>query len=262
MRWNRLYSYMTSFANVNVTYRRMSSRKIHEAFKRDSGLKRDWKYIGARGVFLISIPFGTFCLGTWQVSRLKWKLKLIEDLQSLTKQPPINLPENLEKLKDLEYRKVLLKGEFDHSKEIYLGPRPQIFDGDINQMDGGMLSSGQSGYNVITPFTLSDRNLTILVNRGWVSRKLKNPEKRLEGQVAGEVSLTGIVRNNESRSPFMPENHWQNETFSYRDVVKMSELTGSSPIFVDAVETFKGGPAGGQTRVTLRNEHLSYIITW
>ncbi|RXG55840.1 hypothetical protein Avbf_11216 [Armadillidium vulgare] len=25
----------------------------------------------------------------------------------------------------------------------------------------------------------------------------------------------------------------------------MSELTGSSPIFVDAVETFKGGPAGG-----------------
>ncbi|KAB7507754.1 Surfeit locus protein 1 [Armadillidium nasatum] len=60
----------------------------------------------------------------------------------------------------------------------------------------------------------------------------------------------------------MPENHLQNETFSYRDVVKMSELTGSSPIFVDAVETFKGGPAGGQTRVTLRNEHLSYIITW
>ena len=23
-----------------------------------------------------------------------------------------------------------------------------------------------------------------------------------------------------------------------------------------------GGPLGGQTRVTLRNEHMSYIITW
>lgn len=26
--------------------------------------------------------------------------------------------------------------------------------------------------------------------------------------------------------------------------------------------TVEGGPIGGQTRVTLRNEHLSYIITW
>ncbi|VDQ11392.1 unnamed protein product [Trichobilharzia regenti] len=26
--------------------------------------------------------------------------------------------------------------------------------------------------------------------------------------------------------------------------------------------TFVGGPVGGQTRVTLRNEHASYIFTW
>lgn len=31
---------------------------------------------------------------------------------------------------------------------------------------------------------------------------------------------------------------------------------------VSAESTVPGGPVGGQTRVTLRNEHLQYIITW
>lgn len=44
----------------------------------------------------------------------------------------------------------------------------------------------------------------------------------------------------------------------------MSASTGSSPIFLDATNDFDipGGPIGGQTRVSLRNEHLSYILTW
>lgn len=31
---------------------------------------------------------------------------------------------------------------------------------------------------------------------------------------------------------------------------------------VSAESTVPGGPIGGQTRVTLRNEHMQYIITW
>lgn len=42
----------------------------------------------------------------------------------------------------------------------------------------------------------------------------------------------------------------------------MAELVGASPVFLDAVETLPGGPQGSQTRVTLRNEHLSYMLTW
>ncbi|KAI4562386.1 hypothetical protein MJT46_011348 [Ovis ammon polii x Ovis aries] len=40
-------------------------------------------------------------------------------------------------------------------------------------------------------------------------------------------------------------------------------LSGSTePIFIDAdfKSTVPGGPIGGQTRVTLRNKHLQYII--
>lgn len=44
----------------------------------------------------------------------------------------------------------------------------------------------------------------------------------------------------------------------------MAEISGSSPLFLDATRDFEvpGGPIGGQTRISLRNEHLSYIMTW
>lgn len=44
----------------------------------------------------------------------------------------------------------------------------------------------------------------------------------------------------------------------------MCAATGALPIFLDQTSDFnvKGGPIGGQTKVTLRNEHLSYILTW
>lgn len=44
----------------------------------------------------------------------------------------------------------------------------------------------------------------------------------------------------------------------------MSKLVGSDSILIDAVveSSITGGPIGGQTNISLRNEHLSYIITW
>lgn len=44
----------------------------------------------------------------------------------------------------------------------------------------------------------------------------------------------------------------------------MSKITGASQVFLDETTDFdvKGGPIGGQTRISLRNEHLSYIMTW
>lgn len=44
----------------------------------------------------------------------------------------------------------------------------------------------------------------------------------------------------------------------------MCSLTDSEPYYLDAKyqTTDRGGPIGGQTTITLRNEHLSYIFTW
>jgi hypothetical protein len=138
--------------------------------------------------------------------------------------------------------------------------------------------------------------MTILVNRGFVPRSKIKPETRAAGQVEGPVTLTGIFRLDEPRANFQSKNDpesgswnyryvcrsmsitWSFPDFcidcplsscvrrsrSFRDIVDMAQRVGATPIFLDAdvSSTVPGGPVGGQTRVTLRNEHLSYIITW
>ena len=44
----------------------------------------------------------------------------------------------------------------------------------------------------------------------------------------------------------------------------MARMTEAAPLFFDADydSTVKGGPIGGQTIVNVRNEHVSYIVTW
>ncbi|XP_068205585.1 surfeit locus protein 1 [Palaemon carinicauda] len=217
---------------------------------------------GPISVFLLVVPVGTFCLGTWQYQRRKWKLGLIAELEAKTTAPPVELPEDLGDLEDMEYRKVILRGTFDHRREIFMGPRPLLVGGDVHESGSGLISSGQSGYLVITPFKLADRDQVILVNRGWVSRKQMKAEARPEGQLEGIVNLTAVVRKTENRAPFMPDNTKGSIVFTFRDVDKMAQLTGTAPICLDAVDTFPGGPQGGQTRVTMRNEHLSYMMTW
>ncbi|XP_075229462.1 surfeit locus protein 1 isoform X2 [Lycorma delicatula] len=159
-------------------------------------------------LLLLTVPIGTFGLGTWQVKRREWKLNLIKDLEKRLSEPPIDLPEDLAELSSLEYRKVKVEGKFDHSNELYLGPR-MLLSGGESVAKSGLLSVGAKknvGHHVVTPFILSDSG----------------------------------------------------------DLKKMAKKTNTLRVFLDACEesTVPGGPIGGQTNVSLRNEHMSYIITW
>ncbi|XP_032274230.1 surfeit locus protein 1 isoform X2 [Phoca vitulina] len=213
--------------------------------------------------FLLLIPVTAFGLGTWQVQRRKWKLKLIAELESRVAAEPIPLPVDPMELKSLEYRPVKVRGHFDHSKELYMMPRTMVDPAREAQEAGRLSSSPESGAYVITPFHCTDLGITILVNRGFVPRKKVNPDTRQKGQIKGEVDLVGMVRLTETRKPFVPENNPERNHWHYRDLEAMARLTGADPIFIDADfrSTVPGGPIGGQTRVTLRNEHTQYIIT-
>uniref|UniRef100_A0ACB8F0C2 Surfeit locus protein 1 n=1 Tax=Sphaerodactylus townsendi TaxID=933632 RepID=A0ACB8F0C2_9SAUR len=213
---------------------------------------------------LLAIPVATFCLGTWQVQRRKWKLKLIADLEARVAAQPVPLPLDLLELKELEYRPVRVRGYFDHTKELYILPRSLIDSEKETRVAGQLMSNPESGGNVITPFYCTDLGITILVNRGFVPRKKMKPETRLKGQIREEIALTGVVRLSETRKPFVPENNVEQNRWYYRDLEAMARVTGAEPIFIDAdyKSTVPGGPIGGQTRVTLRNEHMQYIITW
>ncbi|XP_035197791.1 surfeit locus protein 1 [Oxyura jamaicensis] len=214
------------------------------------------------GLFLV--PLTTFCLGTWQVQRRKWKLDLIAQLASRISSEPIPLTLDPMELKELEYRPVKVRGHFDHSKELYILPR-SLVDPEREAREARQLTSHpENGANVITPFYCTELGVTILVNRGFVPKKKLKPETRLKGQIEDEIDLTGVVRLSETRKPFVPENNIEKNRWHYRDLEAMAKVTGAEPIFIDAdfKSTVPGGPIGGQTRVSLRNEHMQYIVTW
>lgn len=66
------------------------------------------------------------------------------------------------------------------------------------------------------------------------------------------------------RPPFGEKNDPRLSEWKYRDLDAMCDVLNTRPIFVDAdaASSVPGGPIGGQTRVSLRNEHASYIATW
>jgi len=215
------------------------------------------------GWFLLLIPITTFGLGCWQVKRKAWKEQLIKELEQQTRLDPVALPDNWKQLSDMEYSKVKVTGKFLHDKEMLMGPRSLILPNE-SERAGGLFSQRDTGngYLVITPFQLSNTGEIILVNRGWISRKQMHPSSRQEGQINDEIDLVGVVRKGETRPQFTPDH--KSDVFLYRDLDKMCSSTGAKPVFLDATYemTVPGGPIGGQTRVGLRNEHLSYLITW
>ncbi|XP_071457225.1 surfeit locus protein 1 isoform X3 [Marmota flaviventris] len=134
--------------------------------------------------FLLLIPVTAFGLGTWQVQRRKWKLKLIAELESRVMADPVPLPADPIELQNLEYRPVKVRGRFDHSKELYMMPRTMVDPAREAREAGRISSSTESGAYVVTPFLCTDLGVTILVNRGFVPRKKVNPETRQKGQRA------------------------------------------------------------------------------
>ena len=166
------------------------------------------------------IPITAFALGTWQVQRLDWKSKLIAKFEDRLVRDPLPLPPHIDPLavKDFDYRRVYAKGHFRHDLEMLIGPR---------------IHDGNDGYLVITPLEREGDGTTVLVNRGWIPKKLKKQSDRPEGLEKGEVIVEGLLREPWKKNMFTPDNSPQTEEFYFPDVEQMAKLTGSQAVWIE-----------------------------
>lgn len=199
-------------------------------------------------------------LGLWQLQRLHWKETLISRIDARSTMPPQPLPRQADwqslEPDDYEYRHVEAEGTFEHDKEalVFHGP--------------GFSRKGITapGYLVLTPLRLAS-GATIIVNRGFVPEELKDQAKRLEGEIAGPVKITGLMRPPEPRNFFTPPDDPATGRYFTRDpalIAASFNLTGAAPFSIDADDLpMPGGwPKGGTTEVVIPNNHLSYALTW
>lgn len=174
------------------------------------------------------------------------------------------------------FRKVLIKGRYDHTHTMILSPR---------------VREGVHGVHVITPL-IRDNGSTILVDRGFVSNDHLSSINSEEEN--GEVEVLGMLRNSQPRNLFTPDNNPEKGDWYWTDVENMAEHVGGKaanvqPVFVEQIfgkviktlsefqflivrleghagdaniKLSRGIPVGRTPTVDLRNSHLSYVITW
>ncbi|OUR77719.1 hypothetical protein A9Q83_09365 [Alphaproteobacteria bacterium 46_93_T64] len=191
-------------------------------------------------------------LSVWQLNRYFWKVELLDTLNQQLAAAAVPLPSG-DLVPDVwSYRRVSLAGTFLHDKEIHLFAHTV---------------KGLKGFQIITPFVREDAEGTVLINRGWVPEHKKEAITRLEGNVSGVVEISGIVRKAWAKSyDFLPKSNADTNVWLYGELDDMAThlKLNVSPVFVeiDAGPVPGGFPKGGQTRVSVPNNHIEYFVTW
>lgn len=212
-------------------------------------------------------------LGTWQLQRKAWKDTLSAVIEERTRLAPRQLDEtvlNTAGPAGAEYIRVRASGRFLHGQERHLY----------------MPAKEGLGWQIITPLALPDGSV-ILVNRGWVPDRLRDPGSRALGQVVGVAEVVGLLRASEKPGQFTPLNEPANNQWYWRDIRAMVQCQPGTEstkdcralgpgqiqpgrarhfslmIDAEAVPANPGGWPRGMVKVpSMTNRHLEYALTW
>ena len=208
-----------------------------------------WPTIVSIFVLIMLISFGT-----WQIKRMFWKEALIDRYISQSQSNPIRESNQLNQSTLKEFKSVELEGSFLHENEIYIT---------------GKTFEGNAGFHVITPFKLNN-NSFVLINRGWVSEGYRNPIKRSFSLIKGKTIIKGILRLPQIKGYFVPENDGKNGfwfTIKPKQIYNHLNFQTKTLIYNYYIDALRNEgkltlPIGVTGKPELRNQHLSYAVTW
>lgn len=200
---------------------------------------------------LLVLAAGFVALGIWQVERRAWKHALIDAVETRSTAAPVAAPApGVAVSADSDaYRRVRVTGRFLHDRETLVRA----------------VSDLGSGYWVVTP--LDTGRFTVLVNRGFVPPDRREAARRAAGNVAGPVTVTGLLRVTEPGGGFLRSNDAAADNWYSRDVAAIAAargLSNAAPYFIDAnaAPNPGGWPRGGLTVLRFSDNHLGYALTW
>jgi surfeit locus 1 family protein len=120
-------------------------------------------------------------LSYWQTQRAHQKEVIEAKLLSRENIPAIPLPESVD-IKQMEFTRVRLTGEFLQDWPVYLDNRPM---------------NGMAGIVVLMPFKLQNQNKYVLIARGWVPRNNQNRTTIKQYETpSGTIQLEGMLKAN------------------------------------------------------------------
>ena len=199
-------------------------------------------------------------LGFWQLDRLAWKEKLIEQVEAGVAADPVEAPGPSAwpalGVED-DYGHVALEGRFLDGAVYYYTA--------LNKPVGAI---GGPGRLVYAPFE-TEEGWIVLVNRGFIPQDLDQAGlERLSRSPEGALRLTGLLRLSEKPNWTTPAP--SGGLWFARDTDAMGQSLGiepgkQAPYSVDLDVEFtpaEGLPQAGETTVQFKNDHLGYALTW
>ena len=184
------------------------------------------------GIVLFSslVGYVTY-LCSWQLKRYEWKMALVQlrkervtgEVRPLTEFVSAADLADVERAEQLaavvgeeEFRRVAVRGEFDHAQQMLLGPRSAPPGAKQHGAPGG----SPSGWDIVTPLRCEDGTV-VLVNRGWVPRDSTVPARDPKtgapnghafgvpaafGQPRGAQEVHGVLKRGEQKNKYASPN--------------------------------------------------------
>jgi cytochrome oxidase assembly protein ShyY1 len=195
-------------------------------------------------------------LGQWQLRRAAEKEAIEQRITERAKEPPLRLDGVAASAADadaLEFRQVLVRGEFLPGWTIYLDNRPY---------------QGKPGFHVITPLKVAGSSRHILVARGWVARDVADRSRIPEiATPAGVVEVTGSVRRHASRLLQLgqPAQLKPGAIVQNLDAPQLAQATGLElePFIIEQASGGNDGLLRDWPRPSQgKDRHLGYAFQW
>ena len=192
-------------------------------------------------------------LAQWQTRRATEKIELSNMLQARQSAPAMRLGAALGKNEDLEFRRIIVKGEFLRDWPIYLDNRP---------------NNGVAGFYLLMPFKIATSNQHVLVARGWIPRNVADRTKvPVTATPDGTIEIEGLARQSIGRVMQLgavdaPQPHAIVQNLDLASFATSSKLA-MQPIFLEQLSDTKDGLVRDWPLPSLGVEkHRGYAFQW
>jgi surfeit locus 1 family protein len=207
-------------------------------------------------------------LGLWQLDRLEQRREFNARVQAQIEAQPLSINQAIQSdsadqlaalLPGMEYRKVQVEGEYDHSQEVTL--RNQAWN-------------NQLGVRLLTPLKISGSEAWIIVDRGWVPYEDFTAGRLDQYAEPGIQQVEGILRRSQTRpdigrrtDPEPGESGERLEAFFLANIERISTQV-SYPLLPAYIQQAPQGPVENPPHRSApipqltEGSHLGYAMQW
>ena len=191
-------------------------------------------------------------LGFWQLARHEEREAFNHALSTRLHEPPVSLEAVAADPDAHAYRRVAVRGVYEHDREVLLA---------------GRSLEGRAGHHVLTPLRTAQG--TVVVNRGWVPLELTDPPLAEAAPPPGELQVEGVVFPGERAARAGAAREGGRLRYvSAVDLAVLGEWVGGSLLPVYVLAQHQDPPSGRELPVAAPlpevedGPHFSYAIQW